>query len=438
MYLPKIKILEYIIMSVLPKELSYVPLLPSLGESVVNTSVVIQPSNGAVFQEQSIIQIDLPNKVGSYLDPNTVYVRFKINVTSANGAELKGSIPALTCFSNLQTIFGSQIVENIQQYGVVQSMLTNVTHNAAQKAGMAVGYGLTDYPIITAVTTMAQNLNSRTCTLNESFSVSVPLRCILSEAERLIPLGLMSSVRVQLTLASISEMFTSVVVPTGFNISNFEFCYDSINFGSQVDDMVRSMGERIYIKSQSYATSSASLAAASSGSISLLYNTRLSSVKSLFTNFGGTANASLNKLYDSYDVTSSSGSYQYMIGGLPYPARPVSTINNKTAILSELRLAVGGLNAGTTDMSISPVEFNYLSGGVTTARLSSKLFFGTNVERLSTNGNLLTGISTLSSPISLQIETTVPTVQAHNIMCVCLFDALIEVTPSMKDATVKQ
>jgi hypothetical protein len=60
------------------------------------------------------------------------------------------------------------------------------------------------------------------------------------------------------------------------------------------------------------------------------------------------------------------------------------------------------------------------------------------VERLSTNSALLTGISTLSSPINLQIETTTATAQAHNVMLVAMYDALIEVSPQMRDATVKQ
>jgi len=246
-----------------------------------------------------------------------------------------------------------------------------------------------------------------------------------------------------LTVDTIANMFTTAVVPTGFQISNFELCYDSVDFGGQVTQMVQSMGEKIYIKSQSYATSSATLASGTSGTINLIYNTRLSSVKSLIANFGGTASTSLNKLFDSHDVTSQTagtglGSYQYLIGGIPYPARPVSTVNNRAGAFNELRLAVGGLNVGTTDMSITPQEFGYTNAGTTTVRIPSKFYFGTNVERLSTNSALLTGISTLSSPINLQIECPTATNQAFNVMTVCLYDALIEISPMMRDASVKQ
>lgn len=426
-------------MSVLPKELEYVPVLPSLSDGTVNTSVVIQPSNGATFGENSIIQLDLPSRANSFLDPSTLYIRYKMTLTSAASAELKGACPVFTPFSNLQTIFGSQIVENVQNFGVVQSLITNITHSNAQKEAMAVPYGLTDYTITTAVSTLGQNLNSRLCTSNEVFTVSAPLRCILSESERLVPLGLMPLVRIQLTVDSIANIFTTAVVPTAISISNFELCYDSIDFGSNVSQMVSSMGEKIYIKSQSYATSSATLASGSSNTQNLIYNTRLSSVKSLIANFGGTAAASLNKLYDSYDITSNNGSYQYIIGGITYPQRPVSTANNKAGAFTELRLATGGLNTSTTEMSITPVEFAYISANTTTARLPAKFYFGSNTERLASNNILLSGISTQASPISLQLEIgSTATSQQHNIMLICVYDALIEITPSMKDATVKQ
>ena len=118
-------------MSVLPRELQYVPSLPSLGDNVVNTSVVISPTNGATFAESSIIQFDLPQR--AFLDPNTLYLRYKASVTNgATIAQMKGT-PAYTPFINLQTIFGSSVVENIQNYGQIQNMLVNLTHNAAQK-----------------------------------------------------------------------------------------------------------------------------------------------------------------------------------------------------------------------------------------------------------------------------------------------------------------
>lgn len=420
----------------LPRELQYVPTLPSLGDNVVNTTVVIAPSNGASFGENSIVQFDLPQR--GFLDPNTLYLRYRITQTSAASAELKGT-PCYTPFINLQTIFGSSIVENIQNYGQIQNMLTQLTHNSSQKAGLAAAYGLGDYPVVTATTLLGANINGRICTANETISVACPLKCILSESEKLVPLCLMSGVRLQLTCDSIANMFTTAVVPSAFAITNVELVYDQIDFGVGVENMVRSMGDKIYVKSCSYACSNNTLATATTGTIDLLYNTRLSSVKSLFANFGGTSSNSLNKVYDSYDITSNNGDYSFSVGGIQYPARPVSTVTSKAGALMELKQAIGGIHSSeTNNFSISSGEFAVVGNTATTVRIPAKFWFGVNLEKLSTNGALLTGMSTQSAPIGLRINTSTATAQAHNIAVIAMYDALIEISTADKNATVKQ
>jgi len=423
-------------MSVLPRELQYVPTLPSLGDNVVNTTVVISPTNGATFSENAIIQFDLPQR--GFLDPNTLYIRYRMTLTSAANAELKGT-PVYTPFINLQTIFGSSVVENIQNYGQIQNMLVQLTHNASQKAGLASCYALGDYAVTTAVTQLGANINGRICSASEVISAAAPLKCILSESEKLVPLCLMSGVRLQLTLDTIANIFTTTVVPTGFVLSNVELVYDLIDFGAGVENMVRSMGEKIYVKSTSYACSNNTLATATTGTVDLLYNTRLSSVKSLFANFGGTSANSLNKVFDSYDITSNNGDYSFSIGGLQYPPRPISTSANKTGAMMELKQAIGGVHSmETNNFSISAGEFGVVGNTATTARIPAKFFIGVNLEKLSTNGALLTGLSTQSAPIGLRINLGTATAQNHNISVIAMYDALIEVSTPDKNATVKQ
>jgi len=423
-------------MSVLPSELRYVPTLPSLGDNVVNTSVVISPTNGSSFQEQGIIQFDLPAR--AFLDPNSLYLRYKMTTTSSAGAEMKGTC-CFTPFVNLQTVFGASVVENTQNWGQIQNMVTQLTHSSSQKAGLAFAYGIGDYAVTTAVTQLGANINGRVMTASETVSFACPLRCILSESERLVPLCLMSGVRIQLTIDSIANIFTTAVVPSAMSLINLELCYDSIDFGVGVENMVRSMGDRIYVKSSSYASSNNTLATASSGTIDLQYNLRLSSVKSLFANFGGTSSASLNKVFDSYDITQNNGDYSYSVGGLQYPPRPISTVNNKAGAMMELKMAVGGIHArDTNNFSISNGEFSYVGNNTTTARIPAKFFFGINLEKLSTAGALLTGLSTQSAPIGLRINTSTATAQAHNISLIALYDALLEIDTVSRNATVKQ
>tara|TARA_R110000737_G_scaffold114435_1_gene147423 strand:- start:560 stop:1828 length:1269 start_codon:yes stop_codon:yes gene_type:complete len=419
----------------LPKELEYVPLLSSLGPNVVNTTISVAPTNGAIFQQSDIIQFDLPQR--AFLDPGSLFIRYRFNQTSGAGVEIKG-VPVYTPFINLQVVLGGSIVENIQGYGQIQNMLVNMTHSAGQKAGLAFPYGLGDYAVTTAATFVGANINGRVCTAAESISMAGPLRCVLSEAERLVPLGLMSGCRVSLTVDSMANIATSAVALAGMTLSNVELVYSQIDFGSATEQMVRSMGDKLYIKSASYASSATTLQNGTSGTADLLYNLRLSSVKSLFTIFGGTSANSLNKLFDSYDPTSSNGDLSYTLGGLQYPSRPVSTLISKAGAFMELKGAIGGQHsASTNNFSITQGEFGVVGNAVTTARLPAKFFFGINTESLSTSNSLLTGISTQDAPIGLRINLGTATQQTYNVSVVALFDSLIEIDTVMRSATVK-
>lgn len=420
-------------MSFLPSQVAYTPTLPSLGADVVNTSIALAPTTGSAFSENAIISFDIPTTAGAYLDPESLYLRYKWSTTSALGFEIKGT-PAYTPIKNVQVFFGSAIVENTQDWGMVQNMVVNLTHNAAQKAGLAGAYGYSDY----TATNMGQGLNGRTGTLNEVFSVAAPFPCILSNAQKLIPLGLMPQIRVSITLDTISNIYTTAVVPTAFSLTNVELCYDSVSMPG-VDNQVRGMGEKIYIKSAAYSTATTAVASGSSGSIDLLYNVRLSSIKSVFASFGGTTAQSLNKSWDSYDITSNSGDYAFSVGGIQHPQRPISAVNCRAAALMELKAAIGGVHSSqTNNFSISAAEFAYVGNGTTTMKIPAKFIISQNLERLQSNQILLSGMSSQASPVSLRISSPTATAQLHNVSCIFLYDALIEVDTMSKNAVVKQ
>lgn len=418
----------------LPKEIDYTSVLPSLSADTASISTVIMPSNGSTFGPSSTVFLDLPSQ--HFIDPSTMYLRYKVNLTSAASAEVKGT-PAYTFFNSVQTTLGSSIVENIQNYNQTMAMIVNLTHSSAHKQSMAVPYGYNDPAMITAVTTQCDNLNGRICALNETFSLSMPLKCVISESSKLVPMFVLNGCRITLNVDSIGGIFTSAVVPTNFSLSNIELCYDSINFGSSVESMVKSMG-LIYIKSQSLSTSTSILPTATSGSIDLIYNLRLASIKSVFSIFSGTSANSINKNMDSYDVTSNNGDYQYLIGNKNYPSRPLSTLNAKSCFSIENKSAIGGFHDVTNSSAISPVEFSYVGNAATTLVRPAKFYVSQNVEKLKSNGVLLSGISSQSSPINLRINTNTATAQSHNVSLICLYDALIEIDTINNTANVKQ
>jgi hypothetical protein len=262
-------------------------------------------------------------------------------------------------------------------------------------------------------------------------------------AEKLIPAGLMPNIRVQLTTESIANVFQATTPPTAYEIKNIELCYTMIDFNGDVNDLVKGMGEQFYVKSSSFKNMGASLSLGVTGSVDLVYNMRLASIKSLFTHFTGQNVAKcVNGIFDSCDPTSAKGEMVYNIAGTNYPSRPVSTLNNKSAFSMELKKALGALHTESYNNSIDLIEFNYNDTGVfttpTTDIAPAKFYFGVNCEKLSSNGALLTGVSTQSSPISLRLSVGNETLQAYNVNLIALYDALIVVQPELRQASVRE
>jgi hypothetical protein len=206
--------------------------------------------------------------------------------------------------------------------------------------------------------------------------------------------------------------------------------------GGNVENMVRSMGDKIYIKSQSFSSSSNTLASATTGYIELIYNQRYASVKALIAVNGCTAAATVNRVFDSVDITTNNGEYSFSVGGVIYPQKALSSLVNRAAIVQELRSALGSIYDRNNSFSISGVEFAYNSGSTTTAAAPGKFYVGTSTSKLDSD-SLLTGISTQNSPISYRISTGTATAQVHTITLIVNYDALFEIDTVNRQTALK-
>jgi hypothetical protein len=234
-------------------------------------------------------------------------------------------------------------------------------------------------------------------------------------------------------------MFTTAT-PTAISLTNLELVYDIVDFSGEVKNFVRSMADNngdITIKSQSFGSfGSNQIPSGTTGSLELVYNLRYSSIKSLVANF---SRATVNTFLDSVDITSNNGDYQFIIGGVMYPPRPLSTTLNKAGILSELAGFWGvQQNIDTLNMSINPIEFSYISNGGTTALIPGKFWVGCNTEALSTNNVLMSGISSQNSPVSLKINIGTATAENHQVTLIVLYDAILKINTLTNQVIVKQ
>lgn len=435
---------------VLPREIAYSPALPNIPECL-SQEIVVNPSNGNSFSPtgSNKIVFDLPSR--GFMLPDSLRINYKYSLTNTatQTSQIRGT-PCYSFFSQLQTLFGSTIVENIVNYNQVCNMWVQLQYDVAMKYGQQYNMGyrvLNDAGNAVGVPSLEQ-LDGRKCAEGETVSLSCPLPCILSQAEKLVPLGHMPLVRLEITLDQINRIFATTAgnnVPTDYEIFNVELVYTMIDFNAEVNELVKSMGDQFFIKSTSFQNIGTNLSTGFIGSTELVYNMRLASIKSLFALPQGLSNRCVNGIFDSVDLTNGNGSYQFVVAGTQYPPKALSTANNKAGLMMSLKSAVGATHSDTYNTSINSAEFDVGDAGTTSVIAPGKFYVAVNTEKLSSNGVLLSGISTQNSPINLRIDyggnpnnNGASTTQAFNINLIAMYDCLISVDPINRQAVVRQ
>ena len=421
-------------MNSLPASVNYAVPVPSLPENSTKYSVALQPVNGQTFAmggNQIIFQF--PNR--GYLVPDSIYLRYRATITNTAVDYIIGC-PFSTPIQRVETQFGSQTVDSINDWNQVNHILTNTTMDVAQKYGMQTAYG---YQAGNAGAVLnpptLEDLDGRfILAAGESTSFSGPVPCMLSNIQdHLLPLFAMPTISMIFTTEAIANVRLGTTI-TALSMFNVELCFDFVEFGSDVDAMVRGMGPKIFIKSQSFSNSSVNIAAGANGSQSIVYNQRYASCKAAIVSFSSQAN---NKKFDAVDVTNNTGDYSLNISGVQYPQKSLSALNNRAGILQELRKTMGSVYDKTNSMSINNLEFLAIdSTAVTVANAPGKFYLGFALEKLHSNA-LLTGVSTNNSNITVNINQSTATTAAHQCNLLLVYDALIEIDVLNKQATVR-
>jgi len=430
-------------MSALPNQVNYNEPLLMLPENTTNFLVAALPTNGSTFGPGSIAQVDLTTNRG-FLDPASLYIRYKITTTSASTTQTKiVGTPAYTFINKYVCYANSQTIETISNYNTVANLLVNLQMNVADKVGQQypLGYlNTTTSPVTNEAT------DGRLCVATtDTFYLSAPLYSLLGNSEKLIPLFLLQNMRLEFTFESLANVSSnsssdSGSIMTGYTISNFEVVYNVIDFGQEVQRQIISENPtgKIRIKSTSYNTSISPVASGTSGNINLLYNLRYASIKSAFLNMGGTSTtSSACKNMDSFDITETNGDYSLQIAGISYPQKPLSSSTNKAGIFSELRRAMGSVFGNNVSLSINSTEWVKVDGSTTTYDQPGKFWVGFNTQKLTIPSKaFFTGISTQNSPITVVINSNDATAQLFNVMLIAVYDAIIDIDTQTKQVVI--
>jgi len=436
-------------MSGLPTLVNYQEPLVVLPPETQNFEYTAVPVNGSTFAPSSQILVDLGNR--GFLDPASLYIRYKITYTSnagGAGADTMSIVgtPAYTPFLRLDTFANSQNIETINNYNTVANIYTNLALNVADKLGQQYNLGYNDTTLANENTDGAVYTLAAAGVITYSQYLSAPLIGLLSSSEKLIPLFLLNNIRLAFTLDSAANICSNLAVGTNrkvasFVINNFEVCYNMIDMGQEVQNEIIRMNPKLRIKSSSFATSIApNIASGTIGSTSLVYNLRYASVKAILAVFGGNdTTQSANKLFDSFDITSSNGDFQFNIGGVNFPQKSLSTLNNKGGLMMELRRAMGSILNNNVSLSVNFNEFTIIDGGATTAVKPAKFWVAQNLQKLTVNQKaFFTGVSTQLAPINLNINIGTITTQAYTPLLILLYDAIIEIDPATKQVLMIQ
>jgi hypothetical protein len=424
----------------LPKELQYNQYY-KLPKSVQCISLATNALNNSVGPGEKL-EFDFVSR--GKMVPNTHWLEYELVPTgqTAAGALIRG-VPFYAPFAQSRILIGSQGFDDQQSYNAICSALVDLKMTTDQKYAHARNLGLT--------LTGDLFYGGLTSTTGVSLDLAGPLNNMLSNASNQIPLAWMPQVRLQLTLAQVSDIFQVVAansLPTNYVVRNAIMHYDIIEYGDDYDrEILSSMLDEngmLNLKTMSYATSAQVISVGSSGNIEYIFNTRFGSIKSLFAFFPPGGNLSAWQQFESFDPTSSSGEISVSVAGRRVNERALSTSVNKNAGIPELVLALNGSENILSAMFHINYEGWALNNGATTTNTTNyptqygSFVYGCNSERLSSNQILLSGISTESSPISVNLNFSTATTVTQSVRLTIMYDAIIQINPLTKSCQIIQ
>jgi hypothetical protein len=436
----------------LPKSVDYSTPLATMPDSTVNYCVACTPTNGSSFTAGNTIIVDL-NNVPGFLDPVSLSYRFKYVAQGGTLAArtVSGNVgivgcPAYTPFLRVDVLANSSVVESVNNWNSLATMLSNITLDTAQKLGQQFSLGFAEVDAAAAsmdnqnntdgvvLNTFASNSATQAAAAASTNYIAAPILGIsLSNAEKLVPLDFVNW-RLQFTLDSLANIGSNLASDgplDSYTISNFEVVYNQIQFPSQVHQQIKMQNPKIRIKTKSFGVGAQPIAAGSNGTINLYYNLRYASIRSLFLSCGPSATTFASKLMESVDPTTGNGSIQFSVGGVVMPQQVLSTLNNKAGILNELRRAMGSIYEKNNSMAIGAAEYMMTPAStISSITVPGKFYVGINCMKLTQDQDFMfSGVSSANSQINVVINTST-SVAAGNALTALLianYDAIYEI-----------
>jgi hypothetical protein len=417
-----------------PDVLQYDEVQPYLDPNDSCLNITSSPVNGATFGSINGTQILVDLLKQDFLVSDSLLCSYRMNiVTTTANAQITGT-PCYAPINSVQIQVNGQIVETLPNYNQLMNIKTNLTLDSSQKQGSSFQYGYSSAQAI------GSNDGRLCAALNETWNVSFPLSCILSNCKKYFPLFLTGQVRLIFNLEPLPASFLAVstAVPVSYTIDNFLIGYELFH-SSGLEATYRNRDAPINIRSLSFYSQYQPLASGISGQITLNYNVNFQSIKSAFIcPSAGTLGNNVNGQFDYCEVTQGSGQYAVIVGGKTYPPKPINVQTNKAMVLTELKKAMTtlGVPYGTifdksNNFDITQAEFSYVAGTLTSLSAPSKFIVGVHLEVLHSQSarDFWSGVSSKNSAVQVQILSPTATPQLHNVLLILCVDAMLTIDP---------
>lgn len=341
----------------LPSTLDY-KMPPSLGQGCRSTSVSVSPDGitqvtsapfpstfalNSTFTQASFgggqqISFTIPSGQGrnQFLSPWDTTLSFSVSYTPSTASSVTGGnlnlVGSAASFFESLTLYSNNVpIEQIGSYGALQNfLLQNTVSSSERLGGISVAMG-------TDNSTASNGHEYATATTSlVTYNYCIPLCSIIGyNSDRLIPIGSLSNLQLQMTICSGNfpfVSFCSAVAAAGslgpLTLNNFFLNMKYVT----LDDMSSAMLNQTlqdgkwFVRATTYTQSSVSLPIGSSGAQQLLLQIRNSSVRSVLGYFFTTSDnvRAPNGQYDAMGILTNSR--QLQVGSAYFPNRPINDL----------------------------------------------------------------------------------------------------------------
>ena len=371
--------------------------------------------NKSVFSPGEVIMLNIPcGRRGQYLNPRMSYLKFTLVNTSATAAEaLTPDYSCASLFSRLELYHGSNLLEQIHEYGMLHTLWMDVTgSHEAHKNTLNLMEG-------THPTTERTGASVAGANGTRVFAMPLMSGIVGTLQPKMLPTGDMvaGDLRLELTLANNNDGVSAVAART-WQVKDVELMLEYTELSSDAARMISSQNSGGYMISFDSFANLSSTVEQGANNCNILIPARYSSLKTLFTifrlqtNIGAITPKTVSARSNPFGNT---GQWYYSIGGKNVPATPVKSATEAAA---ELYKAVHAF--GTVDQPSLLTVANWLEANAGTSVAAADLETLPHKSKLTESG-----INTLSTNTHFIGLFSGPTGSPLNVQSFAHFDGVL-------------